>query len=203
MFDPPFVDFTFEPGCLDLHGLPILIDENEHESIQIAVSNLADDLEKVTGHRPPIWTHVDRQPRVDGIILVGSLGKSKFIHELAGDSTGRVERIAGKWEVFHTSVQDCPWPCAKEMLVVTGSDKRGTIFGVYTLSEQIGVSPYDQNPSQPYQTFTDINTSSAGTGGQMSRFSDGNTFTRFKPLLVKENPASSTAAYSSTTRHLL
>ncbi|KAI1047482.1 hypothetical protein LB505_009945 [Fusarium chuoi] len=71
------------------------------------------------------------------------------------------------------------------MLVVTGSDKRGTIFGVYTLSEQIGVSP------------------SAGTGGQMSRFSDGNTFTRFKPLLVKENPASSTAAYSSTTRHLL
>ena len=50
--------------------------------------------------------------------------------------------VAGKWESAVTTVVEQPMPGVRRALVIAGSDKRGTIFGVYDLSEQIGVSPW-------------------------------------------------------------
>lgn len=140
MFDPRFVDFSAGVDYLSLCGLPILVDVDDYEGIHIAVENLAVDIEKVTGTKPETWTDTDKS-EVDGMIVVGSLEKSRFARELAETGGSKADTIRGKWECFATNVQQSPWHCAKRLLAITGSDKRGTIFGVYTLSEQIGVSP--------------------------------------------------------------
>jgi hypothetical protein len=149
MFDTPFVGFEPGDGCLDLRGAPILVDPDEYEGVHLAAANLAGDLQKVTGCKSEICQRAvvfnsQSSPTHSSevIIVVGSLGLSKLIGELVTSGIIGVDHIQGKWESFQTSVRDCQWSLAKRMLVIAGSDKRGTIFGIYTLSEQIGVSPY-------------------------------------------------------------
>ena len=49
--------------------------------------------------------------------------------------------LKGKWESFVITTIPNPQPNAKQWLVIAGSDKRGTIYGIYELSRQLGVSP--------------------------------------------------------------
>ncbi|PSN69553.1 hypothetical protein BS50DRAFT_618603 [Corynespora cassiicola Philippines] len=144
MFDSQITSFTNSPGSLKLHGTPILVDPDDYEGIHIAACNLASDLKKVTGHWSHVWEGVEEKQSYN-LIVVGSLQRSRFVQELSQSETTGASRygdLRGKWESFQTSVQSCPWRCSERMLVVAGSDKRGTIFGCYTLSEQIGVSPW-------------------------------------------------------------
>lgn len=51
--------------------------------------------------------------------------------------------LKGKNEKFIiTTVKDPVEGIPGEVLLIAGSDKRGTIYGVYELSRQIGVSPW-------------------------------------------------------------
>ena len=50
--------------------------------------------------------------------------------------------LAGRWEKFVTQIVDKPFPGVDRALVIAGSDKRGTIYGIYDLSSEIGVSPW-------------------------------------------------------------
>lgn len=54
----------------------------------------------------------------------------------------RVDDIEGQWESYVTTMVPEPVPGWERALVIAGSDKRGTIYGIYSLSEQIGVSPW-------------------------------------------------------------
>lgn len=144
MFEAAIVAFEPSAGAVDLRGVPILVDSEDFEGIRIAASNLATDLEEVTGVKSCLWTDVkqEQQPR-ESLILVGSLERSRFVRTLVSGGKLDVNKIEGKWEAFTTSVQeDSPFASVKRVVVIAGSDKRGTIFGIYTLSEQIGVSPY-------------------------------------------------------------
>jgi len=53
-----------------------------------------------------------------------------------------VTAIAGKWESFLIQVVPKPLPGVASALIIAGSDKRGTIYGIYDFSDQIGVSPW-------------------------------------------------------------
>ena len=59
-------------------------------------------------------------------------------------SAGKIDvsAIKGKWETWTTTLVSQPYPGVDKALVVVGSTKRGTIYGLYDLSEQIGVSPF-------------------------------------------------------------
>ena len=52
-------------------------------------------------------------------------------------------RRSGAWESFVIATVSDPLPGVKQALVIVGSDRRGTAYGVFTLSEAIGVSPWD------------------------------------------------------------
>lgn len=140
MFDAEVVDFKPSPGSLDLRGCPILIDQNDFEGIKIAAHNLAADLERVTGLKSPVWTSIDQYSASDGLIVVGSVQKCKYIDPLVSDGSLDISKIKGKWESFTTSLLSSS-SLPKRSLVIAGSDKRGAIFGTYTVCEQIGVSP--------------------------------------------------------------
>ena len=76
-----------------------------------------------------------------GIIVAGTIGKSRLINGLIETGKINVDKVEGEWESFQSEIISTPIP-GVEALVIAGSDKRGTIYGLYDISEQIGVSPW-------------------------------------------------------------
>jgi hypothetical protein len=135
-----FVCHDFVTNAISLVKAPIIVDKDEFAGVHIAAATLAEDFAKVTEGKAYIVT--SEKPELECCILVGSVQKSKTIQKLALDGKIDTAGIQGKWETWYTRLVDAPWEGCKTALVICGSDKRGTIFGIYTLSEQIGVSPY-------------------------------------------------------------
>lgn len=127
----------------------IWVGEDDFKVVHIAAGDLAADIERVSG----LKAAVSRQPSaisqqdmarmaMPHAVIVGTLGRSPLIDRLAKDGKLDLSGIAGKWECFQTSVVQDPLPGVEMALVIAGSDRRGTAFGVYDLCEQIGVSPW-------------------------------------------------------------
>ncbi|PCD23983.1 hypothetical protein AU210_015497 [Fusarium oxysporum f. sp. radicis-cucumerinum] len=75
-------------------------------------------------------------------IIVGTIGHSELIDKLIKDGSLDVSKIKGKWESFVSQLVKDPIKGTDQALVIAGSDPRGTIYGIYDISEQIGVSPW-------------------------------------------------------------
>ncbi|MBZ4040999.1 glycosyl hydrolase 115 family protein [Flavobacterium hibisci] len=119
---------------------PLFIDSNDYVGVIRALKDLKTDIGKVTSAEPSIF--YDKLPSQKQIVIVGTLGKSPVIDQLIKKGKLDVKGIKGKWENFLIQVIDKPLPGIDKALVIVGSDKRGTIYGIYDVSEQIGVSPW-------------------------------------------------------------
>ncbi|MEY4917832.1 MAG: hypothetical protein RL616_1745, partial [Verrucomicrobiota bacterium] len=118
----------------------ILVDTNDWPGVARAASDLAADVNRVTGQRPPVFNALKSAGK--NVVVVGTIGQSEFIDRLIREKKIDASEIAGKWESFFHQVVPKPFPGIDNALVICGSDKRGTIYGIYDLSEQIGVSPW-------------------------------------------------------------
>ncbi|KAF2997461.1 hypothetical protein E8E14_001887 [Neopestalotiopsis sp. 37M] len=78
----------------------------------------------------------------DTVIIAGTIGHSKIIDDLIASGKLDVSEIQGQWESFVSKVVDSPIDGSESAVVIAGSDPRGVIFGLYDISEQIGVSPW-------------------------------------------------------------
>ena len=108
----------------------ICVSANEPLVVQKAVSLLADDVERVTKCRPEIDRQMDRLN-----IVVGTIGQDPSIDRLIQKYHIDITSIRDRWECFLLKVID-------HRLLILGSDPRGTAYGVFTLSEALGVSPW-------------------------------------------------------------
>jgi hypothetical protein len=118
----------------------IYSDTNDFAGVVRAANDLAADVARVSGIAPPI-SH-NQKSLGTNVIVVGTVGKSAIIDQLIREKKIDVSGIAGKWESFLIQVVPKPLPGVESALVICGSDKRGTIYGIYDLSEQMGVSPW-------------------------------------------------------------
>jgi len=118
----------------------IYVDPADWPGVIRAAGDLQADIERVTGCRSEI--HRSAGGLGSNVILVGTIGKSPIIDGLIQAGKIDVNRIRGKWESFFVEVVADPLPNVSRALVIVGSDKRGAIYGIYDLSEQIGVSPW-------------------------------------------------------------
>ncbi len=118
----------------------IYIDENDFKGVRRVAEDLKKDIEKVTGKLPDLRTAAGVP--VGTPVIVGTLGKSRLLDELVQNNKIDVSEIKGKWETFAIQVVENPFPGVGQALVIAGSDKRGTIFGMYDVSKKIGVSPW-------------------------------------------------------------
>lgn len=107
--------------------------------IMRAVYNLQSDFEKVTGSKPVILNQnpADSSP----LIIIGMAGNS-VIDDLIKQKKINGKELKGKNEKFIIQHVKNPFKGVEEAIVIAGSDKRGTIYGIYELSRQIGVSPW-------------------------------------------------------------
>ncbi|MDE6342395.1 MAG: glycosyl hydrolase 115 family protein [Muribaculaceae bacterium] len=115
---------------------PIVISDNDWPGVGRAAADLADDVRKVTGISAELRTSDKASlPRKSGSVIAGTIGRSKLIDGLIAGGKLNVDSVRGKWESYVTDVID-------GNLVIAGSDKRGTIYGIYDLSAIMGVSPW-------------------------------------------------------------
>ena len=119
---------------------PLLVSARDYPGVIRAVRDLRTDIGRVTSTEPSFT--LDSVGRAREIVVVGTLGKNDLIDRLVREKRLDVSQVAGRWETFLTQVVEKPMPGVDRALVIAGSDKRGTIYGVYDLSSQIGVSPW-------------------------------------------------------------
>ena len=113
----------------------ICTDSKDYAVVGIAAKMLSDDIERVTG----------KNSKLPGTsapsVVAGTLGKSKLVEDLVKQLRIDVSSIRGKWESFIVTTARHPKTKAPLLLII-GSDRRGTAFGLTSLSEAIGVSPW-------------------------------------------------------------
>jgi len=109
-------------------------------AIALALNNLKDDIKRVTGKQARI-TH-DASKLGKQAVIVGQIGQDELIDRLIAEHKIDVSDIAQRWEGYLIQVVQNPFPGLEQALVIAGSDRRGTAYGVYDVSEQIGVSPW-------------------------------------------------------------
>ncbi len=120
---------------------PLYVNAGADKGVVRALNNLKTDIEKVSGTAPRLL--MDKKvPKEKTVVLVGTIGESPLLDQLIRKKKLDVSGIEGKWETFLIQVVEKPMRGVERALVIAGSDKRGTIFGIYDLSEQIGVTPW-------------------------------------------------------------
>lgn len=123
---------NFNQGALLLNPqkqVTITTDEADFKAVDIAVHALAADFGRVTGQDAVL------QHQADAKIIVGTIGHSKFIDQLAKKKLIDATQLKGKREKFIITT-------VGKQLIIAGSDRRGTVYGIYELSAQMGVSPW-------------------------------------------------------------
>jgi hypothetical protein len=135
-----------EPGAgrFALYGggraAPVHVSARDLPGVLRAAGDLRADIGRVTGVEPRLV--VDSMPAGREVVLVGTLGRSPPIDRLVREGKVDTAGVSGRWETFLVQSVPNPAPGVERALVVAGSDRRGTIFGIYDLSAEIGVSPW-------------------------------------------------------------
>ena len=119
----------------------ILVEATALDGVKRVANTLADDIALVTGSRPRIKNDIN-QSSAQNIIIVATMGNSALLSSLEKSGNIDLSVLIDKNEVYQMDILKEPsHPTIKNALLIIGSDKRGTIYGMFHLSEMCGVSP--------------------------------------------------------------
>ncbi|MCU0387846.1 MAG: glycosyl hydrolase 115 family protein [Chitinophagaceae bacterium] len=126
----------------------LVVDSNDAKVVSLCAKAFLNDVEMLSGRRMPLaHKSFKHQPK----LMAGTIGRSVVIDEMIRAGFLDAGAIKGKWECFIIKV------VGPDTLVIAGSDPRGTAFGIFHLSELLGVSPWvlwaDAMPSKKSQMF--------------------------------------------------
>lgn len=134
-----FVDFKQGDLLLNANNrVEIYMDTNDCKGVSYAAHALQKDIKSVSGATATLTSDAGFQKKADTAlpaILVGTIGHSAAIDQLVKQKRINGNLLKGKREKFIITLID-------GQLVIAGSDRRGTIYGIYELSQQMGVSPW-------------------------------------------------------------
>lgn len=134
-----FVDFKQGDLLLNANNrVEIYMDANDCKGVSYAAHALLKDIKTVSGTTATLTSDAGFLKKADTArptILVGTIGHSAAIDQLIKQKRINGNLLKGKREKFIITLID-------GQLVIAGSDRRGTIYGIYELSQQMGVSPW-------------------------------------------------------------
>ena len=154
---PGMVSATGDGLRIIAEGRPtvsIAVDPAADKAVKIAAANLAKDFERVCGEAASCEALGD----------AASCRVNKEVANSAVNATGRrVSQLEGR-RVSQLSVKVVPdgrreayrITVDKSGITVVGSDRRGSVYGIYELSEQIGVSPWYDWADAPVAHHRDL-----------------------------------------------
>ena len=99
---------------------------------------VAQDFEKVFEHSPAF---ISSETKADTALIFGTDGCSPLLESLHNQSKINLNSIRGKWECYLIQIVEEPTPDIKKAIVIAGSDKRGSVYGLFHFSQMLGVSP--------------------------------------------------------------
>jgi hypothetical protein len=139
-----YIVSTARPGSFPLvangKAAPLVVSAADYPGVVRVVNDLQADLDRATGIRPDV--SVDQVPQRGEPVIIGTIGRSPLIDNLVRAGKLDVRGIAGRWETSLEQVVQNPLPGIRRAFVIAGSDQRGTIYGTYDVSKQVGVSPW-------------------------------------------------------------
>ncbi|MDO3385638.1 glycosyl hydrolase 115 family protein [Gilvimarinus sp. SDUM040013] len=121
------------------HAAPIWVSQADHTGVLQVAEHLQQDINRVTGQLPRL---VHAEGATGPVVLVGTLGKSPVIDTLVEEGKLDVSQVQGRWDTYALQTLENPLPGVEQALAIVGSNKRGTIYGMYELAQNIGVSPW-------------------------------------------------------------
>jgi hypothetical protein len=121
-------------------------DVNDAKVVKIATEAFANDVKLISGKK----ISINKNAESAYTIIAGTIGRSTLIDDLIKSKSINVTGIKNKWECFSIQI-------LKNKLVIVGSDRRGTAFGIFHLSKLMGISPLvywaDVVPNKKQQLF--------------------------------------------------
>ena len=136
---PLFLEWRIKMQLLFHQDVPLFCcEQTAFPGVKRVADLVCGDVQKVIGKRPKRSESLNPAPQA---VLIGTIGKSGWLRQLS--ETGRIDlsAIENKWECYLFQLVEQPFPQIGTALVIAGSDKRGTIYGLFHLSELLGVSP--------------------------------------------------------------
>lgn len=112
----------------------------DYKGLKLVVDSFAEDVNLVIGVTPTVVT--DIRELKETVVIAGSIGNNEIIDSLITKRILDVSSIKDKRECYKIQVVEEPIEGIDTAIVVVGSDKRGTIYSIYRISELIGVSPW-------------------------------------------------------------
>jgi hypothetical protein len=143
IYSQNFITTKNEAGSFPMvsqNATSIYTDENDDWLIQKIALLFQNDIEKVTGKRPSIIHSIPSSAK--NIIIIGSITRSSLIQQLIQTKKVNADSLEDKWEAYQIKIIQHPLKGIDNALVIAGSDKRGTAYGVFEISKQMGVSPW-------------------------------------------------------------
>ncbi len=136
---------------IPLKGVTVVYDSADYPVVANAAQMLSEDISKVTGKEIEISHSL---PKGTDVVVIGTLGHSRLIDSLAKEGAIPADSIRNGWERF--IIKSIPSKKGEKILVIAGSDRRGTAYGVTTLSREIGVDPWTWWADVPAKYNPDI-----------------------------------------------
>lgn len=116
------------------------VEESTDEGIRRVADKVVADFNRVFGSAEELHVLAEEElPKGENIVLFGYC--SPLVEALEEVGKLDLSNVRGKWEVYASYVVEAPFEGVNKALVITGSDKRGTIYGMFSISEMMGVSP--------------------------------------------------------------
>ena len=171
----------------------IWTDAADFPVVGICASLLSDDIERVGQVRPQTFTAASLDNvEGDNVVIAGTIGHSGLVDALIEAGKIDVSGIEGKWESFVVKTVAKPFPGTGKALVIAGSDRRGTAFGLTSLCEAIGVSPWyfwaDVTPGQQSTLLI-----------QKGQFSQGEPSVKYRGFFINDERFGGWAKWSEQT----
>ena len=113
---------------------------NDYDGLKLVAKSFTEDITMVTGIKPKVVTDVKELKK--SAIIAGSKGNNIIIDTLIINKRIDVSDIKERRECYKIQVVENPYKGIEKAIIIVGSDKRGTMYGIYYISELIGVSPW-------------------------------------------------------------
>ena len=130
-------------------------EDSSYEGVKLISEALESDLARVIGgkvdkegkaleNEDGLQITTDKSKLKGKAIIAGTYGKNgnEVINDLIEDGKIDVTDLEGRWESYLMQVVRKPLSGVDEALIIVGTDKRGTIYGLLHISEVIGISPW-------------------------------------------------------------
>lgn len=180
-FQPDFPNIytSASKGRFPLGTSKIYTDPEDFRVVAITAEMLADDIGRVTGSKAATAEISDlKEIGGNAALVAGTVGKSRLIDNLISRGLINVDDIKGKWESFVVTTIDNP-VSKTPMLVIAGSDRRGTAFGLTSMSKAIGVSPWywwaDVTPAKKQALYV-----------EPGRFTQGEPSVQYRGIFIND-----------------